>query len=172
MKFPIVSKLFSAVALTAAVASAQPNAGQFGIGYDGTLGDIQGLSLRYQFSDMLGLQGIVFGDLQTFDNDQDPQLDISLGLRADIALGRTTNLLYSAPIGINWRMNQEQIAGDVETDHTITFELPLKAEWFPAPNLSLHGDFGLLVQFPDEGFRVGTAGDLLAGFGVTIWMGN
>jgi hypothetical protein len=154
--------------------------GQFGIGYDQTLGGIGGLSARYQVASNFGLQGIFGFDtvsLETGAGDVS-ETRIELGLRGVFVLAQTSNTNLGIIFGVDI-LNQSAEAGGVDNSSTdVALEGGLAVQYFLHEMFSINGEGGLVI-FTGDGtstviggppMDVGVARpDLFGSAGFTFW---
>lgn len=149
------------IALTLGVSQAKDVTGAFGVGYDGTLGGVNGLALKMQVTPMLGV-GLVSSLDMTMPDVGDGVTTLDLAVLVPIQLAEAGDLNVSIVPGVNLMNVTEDLAWAVEA--------ALEGELFLAPSFSVNTGTGIVFsQDANDNQRFRTNGDLLSSAGFTIW---
>jgi hypothetical protein len=162
--------------------------GTFGLGADTTLGGTTGLSVRYQISQLLGLQGALGFGLE-IDDPEDPMADTQnvitfrVGLYATFTVTDFERVRLSPLIGVDLDIVSDSDAPDTIVDFAGAGGFQL--EWFPTRAVSFFLQTGLRVDIiadddnavitgmglPDDssGVQFELAADLFGTMGFTVW---
>ena len=178
--------------LLAPSAFAKDMSGRFGLGYDTTMGGVNGLSIRYQTGKSFGIQGVLGFD---FSNTGDGTADLDgnaadrtdilfkLALRGDLNIAYTSDVNLSIPFGLNiliastnatWDDPEDDSPDDPEDDSPdlvdvdagtqINLEAGLKIEWFVTDFFSVNLEWGVVLYIiGDDGYQGAFAGDVGSG---------
>jgi hypothetical protein len=151
-----VGVVILALALIPAAASAKDKSGAVGVGYDNTIGDASGLSVRYQVAKSFGIQAILGFSTTSYDNGESgdgsantSDTNTTIALRGNIGLAFTkkTNLDLILGVNIYNESHDYDNPGDGDDDndgHTsFNFELGLGAHYFFTDWFSINGEVGL-----------------------------
>jgi hypothetical protein len=162
--------------------------GHFGVGADTTLGGTSGVSLRYQISQLLGLQAAFGFGLNIDDPDEDgidTQNVITFrgGLYASFTVTDFDRVSLAPIIGVDLDIVSDSNDDDAIVDFAAAAGLQL--EWFASRGLSFFLQTGLRIDliadddnavitgmdFPDDssGVMFELAADLFGTMGFTAW---
>lgn len=135
-------------------------AGRFGLGYDTSLGNVGGLSTRFQVAKNFGIQAIAGFDrisFETLDQNQngvsDNSLnDIRVAVRGDVAVAFTRQAALGIIFGVNIysstlstaAVNDSGAAEQDVSETQFSFEVGLKSEYHFTDWFSVHGEVGVL----------------------------
>jgi len=140
---------------TAMAQESGPAAGSIGVGYYGWIQNSSALDVRYQITDNMGvLVGLGFAliDAQEF------------GIAAEFIYNFADAGAVKAQLAPGIEIGIPEVG-----DNEIYIHLPLRAEYFPAKNFSIHTAAGLLLGLNNNKV-LSTYGDILGTAGFTLWL--
>lgn len=165
---------------------------RFGLGYQVTLAGAQGLALRYQASQSVGIELIGGFDAAWFDDDENGKFDaifVAGGFSFVLADDDRGMLTLGTRVSVGTSFDRR--TGDGAPPERVTdiaFEVPLTIEYFVTPHFALRTGVGLVFaivhdQAPvlgetdelNRSERVGGSsvsfgtGNILANAGFTVW---
>jgi len=172
-----IAVLTTALALLVATsANAKDLGGKFGLGYEATLGGVQGLSLSYFVTNALAID-VLLG-LQFVSPDSGDSLfgfNAAIGARYNFARAKDTNLGIGLKVDLGFLNKAANGGGDSTFQANI--ELPLIVEHFFGEHFAILLATGITVEIaPEKGNALTPMGTGLAtpakGFGLAFFNGG